>query len=340
MDKLRRLLDRSLPQIPTKRVSVGTIRSQRDSIQNLLNGRDLETFGKAISGAQLVVLPCLESIQEDLFAINAAACLYEKSVHNSKTLLELETFAATHYPALAITEEHFANYSKTLSTQIGVGSYLLLCGSHPHVSLASVFSKTLQQTLNILDSVESITSMIGDILSNNASRAVHALDYDITKFAIDPVYGRHSDVQQLRALDGIIADLRYCDPIGAPADFWTSYYHVMETRLFHHTDELTPLKVTAEIGTLMYKIKSWNLGIKRTTHDYVGNMFNQYLAALMDRLLVLSYLVYAIRLLGDCVAQFSDAQTKALANNLLAKTQLGDYGLILDEIDRSLLQLD
>lgn len=340
MDKLRRLLDRSLPQIPTKRVSVGTIRSQRDSIQNLLNGRDLETFGKAISGAQLVVLPCLESIQEDFFAIHATARLYQKSTHNSKTLLALETFAATHYPELQITEEHFANYSKTLASQIGVGSYLLLCGSHPHVSIANVLSKALQQSLNVLDSVESITSMIGDILSNNSAKAISALDYEITKFAIDPIYGRYSDAQQLRALDGIIADLQYCDPIGAPPDFWTSYYHVMETRLFHHSEELPPLKVAAEIGSQMYKIKSWNVGIKRTTHDYVGNMFNQYLAALMDRLLVLSYLVYAIRLLGDCVAQFSCAQTKALANNLFVKTQSGDYGLILDEIDRSSLQLD
>lgn len=340
MDILRRLLDRSLPQIPPKRVSVGTIRSQRDSIQNLLNGRDLETFGKALSGTQLVVLPCLESIQEDLHAISAYSRLYEKSVHNSKTILALQAFAATHYPSLQITDEDFTTYSKTLAAEIGVGSYLLLGGSHAHVSVSKMLPKALQQTLNLLDSVESITSSIGDILSNNASRATSAFDYELTKFAIDPIYGRHSDKHQLRALDGILSDLRYCDPIGAPPDFWPSYHYVMESSLFKYDESLTPMMVNVEIERVCYKVKAWNVGIKRTTHDFIGNSFNHYLSALLDRLLVLTYLISAIRLLCECVAQFARAQSKELTKILYHKTQSGDYDLILDEINRSTLQFD
>lgn len=331
METLRRLLkDRTVPQIPGKRVSVEAIRSQRDSIQNLLSSKKLETFGRASSGFQLVVLPCLESIQEDLSAMNTFKRIYDFNTNASKTLTRFNA----NISAGKVSPANLRVYGNTLATQINSSAYMVLCGSTSYVSLTKTFSKALQQCLNIIDSIDTIPSVIGDVLSLNKDKALSAMEYEQTQFVINPIYGRLTDQQQLRSLVTLISNLSYCDPVGAPSDLWNSHLSIFETSLFDHDPSISPTEVVSELDLCMVRTKRWHNGITRKTNDYVGDTFCGYLSNLMDRVVLLTHLCFAMRLLSKCLVEFTEVQLTALTELVLTKPESSDYDLILDELNR------
>lgn len=337
METLRRLLkDRSELQILGKQVSVASMQPYRDLIQTGLNGRKLETIGKVSSCFLSVVLPCLESIQEDILAIQKFKTIHDANVTNSKSLLLAMSSLGCLCSPFQLTKDEQTEINQRMSSEIGIGTYLLLCGSKQHRDIARLSLNTINKTFDMLDALEVHGQIIADIQNHQTQRAFGNTDFQLTRYSIEPIYGRQSDSSQIRTLLALLGSLQYCDPIGAPLDFWYSHGQIFETSLFQELDVTQLERLGAEIQLAYTSNRNFKIFLSRTSKDHLGECYNGYVSATIDRIYALTALVSATRYLAECTSNFTDLQFKLFAELFLTKNTKAstheDYVLIRDEL--------